>query len=76
MAKQGRGCEVTTKLTVIRDGITEEVEMGEEFMGRLKALAEWDGWCKCDRPETGRVTMRGHSADVDCANCGGALQVG
>lgn len=50
----------------------------EEIYASIKKFNDEnpDFWCKCDEPVTGAITPRGHSVDVDCAKCGGCLQVG
>ena len=67
---------MANKLTVIENGKATEIEISDEMAAGLKALGEWDGWCRCDKPETGHIEHRGHSVDVFCRNCGDCLQVG
>lgn len=67
----------TIKVITIADGkrVEEDVECSPEMEKALDAMKEWDGWCRCDKPETGRIEPRGHSVDVFCV-CGGCLQIG
>lgn len=69
--------------TIGPDGkwVTEEHVMSpemERIADSFKAFNEANPgfWCSCAEPETGTITPRGHSVDVDCRNCGGCLQVG
>lgn len=61
-----------------KDGnsVTTEHEMSAEMEAAFKRMQEWDGWCRCDKQETGEIVTRGHSCDVYCRNCGGVLQIG
>ncbi len=44
---------------------------------RRRNQALRDAWCKCAKPETGRIEPRGHSLDVWCKHCDNKLlQVG
>lgn len=67
---------MTYKLRVIADGIETIIDMPDSFGEQLKAFSAWEGWCRCGNPKPGATHERGHSVDVDCANCGGVLQIG
>jgi hypothetical protein len=73
----------TYSVTEYKDGVatTTVLPMSPE-MAKINAdIQAWNAahpnfWCKCGKPETGRIVPVGHSVDVYCANCDGCLQVG
>lgn len=80
MTAEPRTYKVST-MNAAGQWVTEEHVMSPEMariMDEMKAFndANPDFWCKCAEPETGMITPRGHSVDVDCRKCGGCLQVG